>query len=791
MFLPACFITPVNAISSARRTIQNPTSVPAISKISLAISLAIMAVSCIEMAHAQSASEQPSANKNTPAKNSDKPLEKASVKTETIIVTASTGAYRSVRDGEKGSASAVAPTQASLDATQPQSIITREFIESAVAPTAEYSRVVNVAPSMSGDSANGPGLSETKTTMRGFSDDQYNITFDGIPWGDTNNPAHHSTSFFPASVIGGAVVERGPGNASNLGQATFGGSINLFSKKPKEGEAASVFASAGRWNTSLIGTSYESGKVAGWDDATLQLNYQHLQSDGYLTLNKISSDNLTIKFQRPVGESSTFTLFSSINQIKYRQPDNNKGPTLAQVAQFGRNFSLNNDPASFNFEGFNRTTKDTDFEYLRLQSEWENDWRTDAHAYTYAYNNQTISSTDPTGLTPPGTRIGTVGNKNIPGIDKQNKYRVYGSIVKATKQFSPGLLRFGLWWERSFTDRHQYNIDLTLNNIRDPRETKPTPIQNPSVLFDQQSQIKNFQPFIEFEWDITSTTLITPGIKRINITRLVDASVNQTTRTPLQASVDYKTTLPFLTLNQKIGDNLAVYAQYAKGYQIPDLKSFYIANPTNNSSDPQTSTNYQLGVVFKNKVFVFDADVYQINFNNKYVSNGQPSTAAAFINIGGATYKGVEAQLTALLSHGFALYANGSVNRATANDTGKQIANAPKMTAAAGVIYSKGAWNASLIHKRSGANYQQDFDASKPAAYDFYRLATYDNTDLGGSYTFRNVAAGVKALKLQFNIFNLLNNQKVTAISPGKTLAGDQYIYQAPRSYQLSMRLDF
>ena len=62
-----------------------------------------------------------------------------------------------------------------------------------MAPAAAYSRVVNVAPSMSGDSANGPGLSETKTTVRGFSDDQYNITIDGIPWGDTNNPAHHSS----------------------------------------------------------------------------------------------------------------------------------------------------------------------------------------------------------------------------------------------------------------------------------------------------------------------------------------------------------------------------------------------------------------------------------------------------------------------------------------------------------------------------------------------------------------------------------------------------------------------
>ena len=127
---------------------------------------------------------------------------------QTVVISATTGAYRS-SDTAAGSASAIAPTQASLQATEPQSVITREFIELSVAPTAEYSRIVNIAPSLSGDSANGPGLSETKTTMRGFSDDQYNITFDGIPWGDTNNPAHHSTSFFPGAVIGGAVAPVG------------------------------------------------------------------------------------------------------------------------------------------------------------------------------------------------------------------------------------------------------------------------------------------------------------------------------------------------------------------------------------------------------------------------------------------------------------------------------------------------------------------------------------------------------------------------------------------------------
>jgi iron complex outermembrane receptor protein len=185
-----------------------------------------------------------------------------------VSVTVKAGAYGTAA---KGTASAIAPTQASLDATQPQSIITREFIDLSVAPTTEYSRIVDIAPSMSGEASNGPGLGETKVTLRGFTDDQYNITFDGIPWGDTNNPAHHSTSFFPGTIIGGATVERGPGNASNVGYATFGGSINLFSKKPSQVQTTSVFTTLGSWNTRLVGVGYESRKRPDSNDSRVQL----------------------------------------------------------------------------------------------------------------------------------------------------------------------------------------------------------------------------------------------------------------------------------------------------------------------------------------------------------------------------------------------------------------------------------------------------------------------------------------------------------------------------------------
>jgi iron complex outermembrane receptor protein len=729
----------------------------------------------------------------------------------TIGASTASGSYRP-EDAIKGTATAVAPTQASLQATQPQSIITREFIDLSVAPTAEYSRIVNIAPSLSGDSANGPGLSETKTVMRGFQDDQYNITFDGIPWGDTNNPSHHSTSFFPASIVGGAIVERGPGKASDMGYATFGGSLNLFSKKPSQEQKTSVFTTFGTWNTRLYGASYESGRLTNYGDATLQLNYQHLESDGYLTFSPIKSDNYTLKFERPVGDASLLTVFTSINRIKYFQPDKNNGVTLTQAAAFGKNFQLNNDPTSMNYMGNNFTTKDTDFSYLRLRSELGNGWDIDNNFYSYAYDNQTTSTTDPTwtGTLPTGTdprktksltRATIVGD--IPGIDKQNQYRVFGDIFKATKKLDAGLARMGAWFERSSSDRHQYDLDLT-TGLYSRSETvvnanflpgTDRPID--SVLFDQQSVIKTMQPFAEFEWSATPNTTVTPGVKYVSITRSVDAPVEQTSRQLNHvASVDYATTLPYLTINQKINAGLSVYGQYAKGYQIPDLKSFYIADPSKNSTDPQKSTNFQLGVVGKSDRLTWDADFYRIEFTNKYVSNGLNGTDAAFVNIGGATYTGIEGQMTYAFGNGLALYANASVNNATANDTGKQISNAPDMTAALGTLYSSGAWSGSLIYKRTGAIRQVNYDATKAAIggvayYDYYETPAYGTLDLGVAYSLKNPGSFAKNLKIQFNVFNLTDSQAVTSISTGKTLPFDTYVYQAPRSVQVSLKADF
>ncbi|HUA80851.1 MAG TPA: TonB-dependent receptor plug domain-containing protein, partial [Dyella sp.] len=93
--------------------------------------------------------------------------------------------------------SAIAPTQGSTIATQPQSIIGSTYIQENIPPTGDYTDIASIAPSVYTVTPNGSGLMEAPVvSIRGFQDGQYNVTFDGIPWMDSNDFTHHSTSYF-------------------------------------------------------------------------------------------------------------------------------------------------------------------------------------------------------------------------------------------------------------------------------------------------------------------------------------------------------------------------------------------------------------------------------------------------------------------------------------------------------------------------------------------------------------------------------------------------------------------
>ena len=699
---------------------------------------------------------------------------------------------------DRGTAASVAPTQANLSATQPQSFISRSYIEESTPPTGNFNTITSIAPSVAATpSVNGPGLADQKMSMRGFQDGEYNVTFDGIPFGDSNGPTHHSTSYFPASIIGGMLIERGPGNASNIGYSTYGGSVNMFSKAPSATPVQSVYGSIGTWGTQLEGASYESGRMAG-SDATLQLNLQHMQSQGYLSGAGINLNNFTLKYQRPVGESSLLTLFASPSDVTTYVTDNASGPTAAQVKAFGKNYVMNNNPASQGYAGYNVQAKTTDIEYVRLQSDWGNGWQTDNNAYTYAYTNNTWAGQDPSLYGPNGdsslavTTLAKTSlklpNNDVPGYLKLNEYRVYGDVLKATKKYGADLLRVGVWYEFSRTERHNFEADMTNNFTMLPGvNNQPTGVVTTSNFAQQYSHWHQYQPFVEYEWMAAPGMTVTPGYKIMAYGMDLSSASNQKAQIPQSYAYKYGASLPFLTINQRLDTENSVYAQYATGMQLPP--TFGIGTAGSAAPAPQTTTNYQIGWVHKSDTLTAAADLYYIDMNNMQFNTGTNANPN-WINVGGGIYKGAEAEATYMVGNGFAAYGNFGINdanykasNASVGQPTGEIPNAPNVTYGLGALYNQGPWNASLMFKRIGNQYNAKLGTQLPYM---------DNTDLNVSYNFKEVSSlGAKNFKLQFSIFNLTDRQNLVAATGPITSASTQYQWQAPRSFMLSGKADF
>lgn len=296
-------------------------------------------------------------------------------------------------------ANEIAPVTASLQARQPQAIVSRSLIEDSLPATADFNQIVLITPTVSNYGGNnGIGLSESKAQIRGFKDGEYNITYDGVPFGDTNDPTHHSTTFFPSNTIETLIVDRGPGNASQLGQATFGGNINLFSRAARDEFGGQLKASYGSFDTYLVRGLLDSGAIKGLGGTKFVLTGQYVNTNGALSWEKYRNYNLYGKAVIPLSPDVTLTVLGTYNNNRFNQPDND-GSTLSQESLYGRYFSLNNDPKTPQYYGFNHTTKVTDFEIVKLEAQLAPGSTFENSAYTYYYDNETLSANDVTGGT--------------------------------------------------------------------------------------------------------------------------------------------------------------------------------------------------------------------------------------------------------------------------------------------------------------------------------------------------------------------------------------------------------
>jgi iron complex outermembrane receptor protein len=260
-----------------------------------------------------------------------------------------TARYSCLRAGRLISVVALAvalSSQAAWADDAPASIVSRLFIEDSLPASVDFNQIALISPSISnGGSTNGVGLNESKSRMRDFKDGEYNITYDGVPFGDTNDPSHPSNTFFPSNTIETLIVDRGQGNASQMGIATFGGNMNMVSRETRADPSVEMKGSYGNFDTYLLHGLVQTGAIDKLGGTETVFSAQYTKTDGALTYSGYNQKNLFGKVVVPVGPDVKVTLLSTYNKNHFSQPDSDRS-TLAQVSLYGRNYSLNDDSNS-------------------------------------------------------------------------------------------------------------------------------------------------------------------------------------------------------------------------------------------------------------------------------------------------------------------------------------------------------------------------------------------------------------------------------------------------------------
>ena len=264
-----------------------------------------------------------------------------------------------------------ARTDAPLDSTQPNSVISAQTINNQIAPTADYATIANIAPSVVNVETEGPGLSESKMlSMRGFQDGQYNVTYDGIPFGDANGETHHTTSYFPAKVLGGDGHRARAGNGrGHRREHLRRHDRHSFPRTRARTRRRSSPSPTGA-GTRSSGTSRST--PATWrqlNGGSLVATYQYMSTDGYRTFSYLQRNTYYLKYVQPIGKNTTLTVVGNYNNIKFNNPGT---ATQAQINQFGRNYGLDGNPfdPNNNYYPYNYQQKQADLEYIGLKSKF-------------------------------------------------------------------------------------------------------------------------------------------------------------------------------------------------------------------------------------------------------------------------------------------------------------------------------------------------------------------------------------------------------------------------------------
>ena len=437
-------------------------------------------------------------------------------------------------EADNSIAAQLAPVKSLLDAGSARTEITSNYVSEYTSPVTDFADIIQAAPGTVSYTTNGIGNGQAKIYFRGFVDDDYTMTWDGVPFNDSNDPSHHSWAYVPAAAIGYVDFDRSPGTASDIGPSNFGGSIHFFSPKLSDEAHVRGEVTYGSWNTYQVLGDINAGRF--WNKkAHFWLNGDYQSSDGYQTFSPKQDVAVTAKF---VYKFSDRTDLSVIGSDMILDAFNNNDPTRRQLFHHGDNYLYDNNMLNAdgtynaNYWRYSVYHVPSFFDIISFGHDFGKGWKVDTKSYTYGYSNHQHyqNATDNDQVTDSvltKTIEEKVGGDDQPagpnydkkptGVDKLNQYGRAGEIATLSYATKWGVFRTGSWYEWTNTLRYQvYTDPITW--------VDSSYISN--IKFHEHFYTQAVQPFGEFQLVAIPRWTITAGIKdafyRMALTQYAD-----------------------------------------------------------------------------------------------------------------------------------------------------------------------------------------------------------------------------------------------------------------------------
>lgn len=699
-------------------------------------------------------------------------------------------------DASPSVATQLAPVKALLDMASPRSEITSQYIREYTSPVTDFADITQAAPGTVSYATNGVGNGQSKTWFRGFADGAFTMTWDGVPFQDSNDPTHHSWAYVPAPAISYVDFDRSPGTASDIGPTNFAGSIHMFSPKMSDTMNFQVAESYGSWNTNQILGMFNSGLLLG--KAHVWFEGHHNTSDGYQTFNDQQRTAGTLKFNWKFSDKANLTLVGTSVIVDSNTPDSD--PTRGQIRDHGLNYIMDGNQYitsgshagalnSMYYKNFTYHVP-TNFEVITFTKELGRNWKFETKPYTYSYSNhQHLQKKQDQDLLAPTPVYESVNATSA--VDKLNQYNRGGEITTVSAASRFGVFRAGAWYE--YTTTHRYQV----------KSNPSTWVDSPNLAdlkFHEYFVTNSIQPYVEYQLVALPKWTITAGVKSatytMNLNQLADGStvgnLGCTSTTiagcagiSARHTAFYNNVLPSFEANYRIRNNWSVYGQYGRGSEIPPSSVFDVTGAqVGTTPKPTVATTYQGGSVIQINQLSLDADVYHIHFDNAYSSFLAPSNATGSLIPGDSYYYatppsntfGFEAEGNVLVTRGLSFNFNGTAGQAKYEAAAAQtlgtgtvlpatpsawVAGTPNYTVGLGTTYQDRSWDFGFLNKQIGPRY-----IDNSTVHEASQLNSFWMNNLFANYTVRRGSLFDQS-KIKLSINNLFDNHDVVGLSPG------------------------